>query len=289
MAEHRSVNEQHVTENSNLRSSLADAGRTITDSTEKIKNIDGLRNQLTTENRTLREETATLSDQLKSALSKNETLKLETTSASLRETSLRSELNSVRERNGTLEEAKSGLTKSSDDLNQNILRLETENRCMKARITELETEINRQNNRIQQSDEQNATTSSKLYQSENKISELQDNLERLEVKTKNNIQLQQHLDAELSRLRAENGSHQANLAKTGDQLACETNKSTILQRELDQFQEKYKSDLKINQQQISHLLAEVEDGKKKNSSELTRVTQSCAKDLKVMQVNLFLY
>ena len=267
-----------------MRSSLSEANHVITTSTDKIKNIESLRNQLTNENRILREDSTIISDKLKHAISNTETLKSETEAAHLRETALRSELNSVRERNGALEQAKTDLTKTSDDLHQNILRVETENRCMKSRITELETVSARQSDRIQQSDEQNSVTASKLYQSESRISELVNSLERLETKAQNNVQIQQHLDAELSRLRVENGTHQATIAKTSDKLAAEVNKCQLLRHELEQFQEKYKSDLKINQQQITNLLAEVEDGKKKNTSEITRMTQSCAKDLKVMQV-----
>ena len=119
-----------------------------------------------------------------------------------------------------------------------------------------------------------------------KVSELTDNLTRLEAKTENNNQVQRHLETELCRLREENSSHQSNLSQTSDKFQMEQNKSSILQKEIEQFQEKYKSDIKINQNQISVLLAEVEETKKKNSSEMSKVTQSCGKDLKIMQVGI---
>ena len=96
--------------------------------------------------------------------------------------------------------------------------------------------------------------------------------------------LQSHLEAEVTRLGAEFESQKAKMASQSDELETHKLKNILLQKELENLQEKYKSDLKINQSQINNLLAEVEEGKKKNAAEIHRISQSTAKDIKIMQV-----
>ena len=98
-----------------------EATRTISVSNEKLKNVEELRGQLTSENRKLREDNEVLSDHLQKLTQSNEDLKRENESGNLRETALRSELNSVRERNGALENSKLEMSKKSDSMHATVL------------------------------------------------------------------------------------------------------------------------------------------------------------------------
>ena len=165
-----------------------------------------------------------------------------------------------------------------------ILAGETENRCLKARISELEQEVEKHTKRAECAEDNSATTKNTLVQSEAKAASLKDQMERLESKLKSSENLQRHLETELSRLSGENDRVKGDLAKTDDELNCEKSKNTLLSSEVKQLGEKYKADIKLNQDQVKNLVAEVEEARKKHSAEISKLTQTCAYDVKTLQV-----
>lgn len=154
-----------------------------------------------------------------------------------------------------------------------------------ARIAELEQEVEKHSRRAEFAEDNSAATKNSLVQSEAKAVSLKDQIDRLEGKLKSSENLQKHLETELSRVSGENDRVKGNLIKIEDELNCEKSKNTLLSNEVKQLGEKYKSDIKLNQDQVKNLLVEVEDSKKAHMVELAKISQSCAQDVKVLQVN----
>jgi len=175
------------------------------------------------------------------------------------------------------------MSKKSDSMHESVLAGETENRCLKARIAELEQEVEKHSRRAEFAEDNSAATKNSLVQSEAKAVSLKDQIDRLEGKLKSSENLQKHLETELSRVSGENDRVKGNLIKIEDELNCEKSKNTLLSNEVKQLGEKYKSDIKLNQDQVKNLLVEVEDSKKAHTVELAKISQSCAHDVKVLQ------
>jgi len=286
LAEQRSVIEKTQVLNSELDSKFLTSEANYTQATKKLGIAESDKIELHTQIRSLKEDNLNYSCDLNTCQKTLSATQAELENAKLREVSLRSELDSIRERNGELEILKSKLTSSTEDSAHAIIKLESENKCLAARITELERELSNTYSKLRQGEELLNDNKGIITDIKNQNYELDNKIKHYEQVNIKNTSLKSTMEEELAQLRSSNFELKQANQDLNSELLVQNKKREHSEKELVKFEERYKGDQKLNNDQMAKILKELQDSESKQKEMIEKMKSKNVMDSKNYQDQL---
>jgi len=283
VAEHRAQSEHLLAETKRLTENFENSKAESEKISQQLKQAESVRVQLGNENARVRDELCAVSRNLSSVSVSEAELKEKVESARLREVSMRTELDGVRERNGANETKTVELQREVERFKSEAAKNDAENRCLKARISEIEGELASLHNRLSTAEEHQSQSASQLFAAERKVRETAEHAARVEDTNRTSQQLQHQLEREIVKSRDENEALKEELRSTKDKLSTEQARKQMLERDLENLNERLRSDQATNQRQIACLREEHTRDKKLLDERIVALSNSNAQEIKAAQ------